>query len=112
MQQMKSLKKELTNYHMKEDMRHNYLYHVLFDNFSSKEKLIGAKLDSRTPAIYPTGQIVGDELRQDSEHLLPGGEERIYMSTSKLSQGGPDDPSSEFDIGHIRDLNSDRIGDI
>lgn len=36
-------------------MRHNYLYHILFDNFASKEKCTNAALENmkdRTPPIY------------------------------------------------------------
>ena len=56
LEKLKAMKGQLTNNLMKEDMRHNYLYHILFDNFSSKEKLTQAKVDAnRTPAIYNKG---------------------------------------------------------
>lgn len=48
---------------MKEDMRHNYLYHVLFDNFASKEKCTNAAIDAlngRTPPIYQPGCCGGE----------------------------------------------------
>jgi|JI10StandDraft_1071094.scaffolds.fasta_scaffold122520_5 hypothetical protein len=58
---------------MKEDTRHNYLYHILFDNFASKEKCTKAALDGIdwTPPIYKPG-CCGGELWSDSEMLLPG----------------------------------------
>jgi len=54
LKKLRDLKGNLLNAQMKEDTRHNYLYHILFDNFASKEKLSRAAVDGieRTSPIY------------------------------------------------------------
>lgn len=91
LKKLKSLKGNLLDAQMKEDMRHNYLYHILFDNFASKEKCTNAALENlkdRTPPIYSPG-CCGGELRSDSEMLLPGNNQRIYLSMDNLHKGCP-----------------------
>lgn len=90
-------------------MRHNYLYHILFDNFASKEKCTNAALDSlngRTQPIYSSG-CCGGELRSDSEMLLPGNDQRIYLSMDNLNRGPPIGGQNGFDVEHVLNKNKD-----
>ena len=87
------MKKELSGIQMKEDMRHNYLYHILFDNFASKEKCLATALEEqersgRTAPLYNLGN---GELPTNSEMLLPGGNERTYITFGKLRTNENDD---------------------
>ena len=53
MEKLRDMKKDLLNNQMKEDMRHNYLYHILFDNFAEKEKLYGGAVDAVNERTQP-----------------------------------------------------------
>jgi len=100
---------------MKEDMWHNYLYHVLFDNFASKEKCLKSALEAQgdwTNPIYSNGGCCGGQLRTESEMLLPGGDERTYITSSELNSGNHEEGSNGFNIEDLHMKNKDRINDI
>ena len=43
---LRNAKKKLTDQQLQEDLRHNYIYHILFNNWKMREKMLDKDLDS------------------------------------------------------------------
>ena len=119
---LRNVKKKLTDQQLQEDLRHNYIYHILFNNWKMREKMLDKDLDklpSRTlfPQFKTNYANLGErlnwgELANDSQklvsHLDP-------VSNEYLKFPSVDDVARQevevniFDVERINDANHERL---
>lgn len=122
---LRNAKKKLTDQQLQEDLRHNYIYHILFNNWKMREKMLDKDLDklpSRQlfPAFKDNYATIGErinwgELASDSQklvsHLDP-------VSNDYLQFPSVDDVAKQdvevnfFDVERINHANFERLKDL
>jgi len=122
---LRNAKKKLTDQQLQEDLRHNYIYHILFNNWKMREQMLDKdidKLPSRQlfPQFKDNYATIGErlnwgELASDSQklvsHLDP-------VSNDYLQFPSVDDVAKEdvevnfFDVERINNANHSRLKDL
>lgn len=119
---LRNAKKKLTDQQLQEDLRHNYIYHILFNNWKMREKMLDKDLDklpSRRlfPQFKDNYATLGErinwgELASDSHklvsHLDPVSNEYLqFPSVDDIAKQDVD--VNIFDVERINHANHERL---
>jgi len=123
--QLRNCKKKLTDQQLQEDLRHNYIYHILFNNWKMREKMMDKDLDALPsrqlfPQLKNNYATLGEkinwgELAYDSKklvsHIDPVSNEYLkFPSVDDIAK--QDIEVNFFDVERINAANHNRLEDL
>ena len=119
---LRNAKRKLNDQQLQEDLRHNYIYHILFNNWKMREGMLNKDLDTLpSRQLFPqwkdsycdlSHKLNWGELAYDSKklvsHLDPISNE--YLKFPQLDDVAKQDVEVDiFDVERINRANHDRL---